>query len=170
MAKTFHQSRTIPYNFGQKHIDYIRKSANCIYNIAEGAVRAGKTIDNVYAFAHELCTTPDKIHLATGSTAANAKLNIGDANGFGLEYYFRGQCRWGKYKGNECLVIQGPSTGYKQKVVIFSGGALANSYKKIRGKTVGIALTHLCHLISGVFTLKVNANGESKIANPVGMN
>lgn len=138
MAKTFHQSKTIPYNFGQKHIDYIRKSANCIYNIAEGAVRAGKTIDNVYAFAHELCTTPDKIHLATGSTAANAKLNIGDANGFGLEYYFRGQCRWGKYKGNECLVIQGPSTGYKQKVVIFSGGALANSYKKIRGNSYGM--------------------------------
>ena len=54
--------------------------------LQNGAVRAGKTVDNVYAFAHELKTTPDKIHLATGSTSANAKLNIGDANGFGLEY------------------------------------------------------------------------------------
>ncbi len=85
-----------------------------------GAVRAGKTVDNVYAFAHELKTTPDKIHLATGSTSANAKLNIGDANGFGLEYIFRGQSHWGKYKGNECLYIKGPDTNYKQKIVIFA--------------------------------------------------
>ena len=74
-------------------------------------MRAGKTIDNVYAFAHEIKTTPDRIHLATGSTQANAKLNIGDANGYGLEWIFRGQCHWGKYKGNEALYIKGPDTG-----------------------------------------------------------
>ena len=139
MAKIVYKpKKTIPFNFGDKHIDYIRKCQYNTYNIAEGAVRAGKTIDNVYAFAHELETTPDKIHLATGSTAANAKLNIGDANGFGLEYIFRGQCRWGKYKGNECLVIKGPKTHYKQKVVIFAGASLANSFKKIRGNSYGM--------------------------------
>lgn len=139
MAKIVYKpKKTIPFNFGDKHIDYIRKCQYNTYNIAEGAVRAGKTVDNVYAFAHELETTPDKIHLATGSTAANAKLNIGDANGFGLEYIFRGQCRWGKYKGNECLVIKGPKTHYKQKVVIFAGASLANSFKKIRGNSYGM--------------------------------
>lgn len=139
MAKTIYQKKkTIPFKFGDKHIEYIRNCTCNTYNIAEGAVRAGKTIDNVYAFAHELFDTPDKIHLATGSTSANAKLNIGDANGFGLEYIFRGQCRWGKYKGNECLIINGPSTGYKQKVVIFAGAALANSFKKIRGNSYGM--------------------------------
>ena len=107
------KKKTIQYRFGQKHIDYIRKCAQCTINVAEGAVRAGKTVDNVYAFAHELRFTKDRIHLATGSTVANAKLNIGDANGFGLEYIFRGQSHWGKYKDNDCLYIKGPATGYK---------------------------------------------------------
>ena len=138
MAKTYHKKKTIPFNFGPKHIEYIRNCLNNTYNIAEGAVRAGKTVDNVYAFAHELESCPDKIHLATGSTAANAKLNIGDANGFGLEGIFRGQCHWGKYKGNDCLVICGPKTHFKQKIVIFSGAALASSFKKIRGNSYGM--------------------------------
>lgn len=134
----YNAKRTIPFQFGDKHKEYIRQCSVSTYNIAEGAVRAGKTIDNVYAFAHELKTTPDKIHLATGSTAANAKLNIGDANGFGLEYIFRGQCRWGKYKGNECLNICGPATHFKQKIVIFAGAALCSSFKKIRGNSYGM--------------------------------
>lgn len=127
--------KTIPFNFSEKHKAYIRKSADCMYNIAEGAIRAGKTVDNVFAFAHELKCAKDKLHLATGSTVANAKLNIGDANGFGLEYIFRGQCRWGKYKDNDALFIKGPSTSGKLKVVIFAGGAKADSYKKIRGNS-----------------------------------
>lgn len=127
--------KTIPFNFSDKHKDYIRKSAECMYNIAEGAIRSGKTVANVFAFAHELKTAKDKLHLATGSTVANAKLNIGDANGFGLEYIFRGQSRWGKYKDNEALFIKGPSTDRHLKVVIFAGGAKADSYKKIRGNS-----------------------------------
>jgi len=50
------KKKTIPFNFGSKHIDYIRNCATATYNVAEGAVRAGKTVDNVYAFAHELKT------------------------------------------------------------------------------------------------------------------
>lgn len=69
---------------------------------------------------------------------ANAKLNIGDANGFGLEYIFRGQCKWGKYKGNECLKIKGPATGYRLRIVIFAGGALSDSFKKVRGNSYGM--------------------------------
>ncbi len=130
--------KTIPFNFGEKHKAYIRACADNTFNFAEGAVRAGKTVDNVFAFAHELKTTPDKIHLASGSTIANAKLNIGDANGFGLEYIFRGQCRWGKYKDNECLYIKGPSTGGRQRIIIFAGGAKADSFKKIRGNSYGM--------------------------------
>lgn len=130
--------RTIPFRFGDKHKGYIKACKDNTFNFAEGAVRAGKTIDNVFAFAHELKTTPDKIHLASGSTIANAKLNIGDANGFGLEYIFRGQCRWGKYKDNECLYIKGPATNGKQRIVIFAGGAKADSFKKIRGNSYGM--------------------------------
>lgn len=106
--------------------------------MAEGAVRAGKTVDNVFAFAHELKTTTDRIHLATGSTVGNAKLNIGDANGFGLEWIFRGQCHWGKYKDNEALFIKGPSTKNKQRIIIFAGAGKEDSYKKIRGNSYGM--------------------------------
>lgn len=130
--------KTITYRFSEKHKAYIRACAENTYNIAEGAVRAGKTIDNVYAFAHEIKTTPDRIHLATGSTQANAKLNIGDANGYGLEWIFRGQCHWGKYKGNEALYIKGPDTGNRLKLVIFAGAAKTDSYKKIRGNSYGL--------------------------------
>lgn len=135
MAKS---KKTIPFKFSDKHIGYIRKCKDNTFNFAEGAVRAGKTVDNVYAFAHEIKSTKDKIHLATGSTVANAKLNIGDANGFGLEYIFRGQCHWGKYKDNEALFIKGPATGKRQRIIIFAGGAKADSYKKIRGNSYGM--------------------------------
>lgn len=138
VVKNVKRKKTIEFRFGEKHKDYIKKCESCTFNIAEGAVRAGKTVDNVYAFAHELKTTPDKIHLATGSTSANAKLNIGDANGYGLEYIFRGQSHWGKYKGNECLYIKGPDTCYKQRIVIFAGAAKEDSYKKIRGNSYGM--------------------------------
>ena len=131
------RKKTIQFNFGEGHKEYIRKCRFCTYNILEGAVRSGKTVDNVFAFAHELKSAPDKFHLATGSTMGNAKLNIGDCNGMGLEWIFRGQCRWGKYKDMEALIIKGPSTQYKEKVVIFAGAAQADSYKKIRGNSYG---------------------------------
>lgn len=121
--------------FSQCHIDYITKSKDCVANIAEGAVRAGKTIDNCIAFALNLEYSPDKIHLASGSTLANAKLNIGECNGFGLEHQFRGRCRWGKYKDNEALFVQ-TKTG--EKIILFAGGGLANSYKKILGNSYGM--------------------------------
>ena len=130
--------KTIPFKFGPEHREYIRKCRSCTYNILEGAVRSGKTTDNVFAFAHELKTTPDRIHLATGSTLGNAKMNLGDSNGFGLEWIFRGQCRWGKYRGMEALVIQGPDTNFQQKIIIFAGAAKADSFKAIRGNSYGL--------------------------------
>lgn len=132
------RKKTIPYNFGDKHKAYIRKSQDCMINVAEGAVRAGKTVDNVLAFCHELKTTKDKIHLASASTLGNAKIILGDCNGFGIEHFFRGQCRWGKYKGNEALIIKGKDTGFKTRIVIFSGAMLASSYKSIRGNSYGM--------------------------------
>lgn len=137
-GKPLKKRKTIDFRFGDKHKAYIRACQYCTFNILEGAVRSGKTVDNVFAFAHELMTTPDKFHLATGSTIANAKLNIGDANGFGLEYIFRGQCRWGKYKDNDCLRIKGPYTRGRERIVIFAGGSKADSFKKIRGNSYGM--------------------------------
>lgn len=121
--------------FGQKHIEYIRACRSNMYNIAEGAIRAGKTVDNVFAFCTELETCPDKIHLASASTGPTAKLNIGDCNGMGIEAQFRGRCTWGKYKGNECMKVQ-TKTGLK--IVIFAGAGKADSFKRIRGNSYGM--------------------------------
>lgn len=121
--------------FSQKHIDYITHGLDNIMNVAEGAVRSGKTIDNCIIAQMYLETCEDKIHLASGSTLANAKLNIGYCNGFGLECLFRGRCHWGKYKDNEALYID-TKTG--EKIVIFVGGGKADSYKKILGNSYGL--------------------------------
>lgn len=103
--------------------------------MAEGAVRAGKTIDNIFVFAALLEKSRDRIHLASGSTIGNAKLNIGDSNGYGLEHIFSGRCRWTKYRGNEALIV---ATESGEKIVIFAGGKNADSYKKIRGNSYGM--------------------------------
>ena len=131
----FRKTKRINWKFNDKHRAYIRRAKDSRLNVAEGAVRAGKTIDNIVAFANELDRHPDKIHLATGSTVGNAKLNIGEANGFGLEYMFRGRCKWGKFKSNECLYV---NTGMGEKVVIFAGGDKSNSWKRIRGNSYGM--------------------------------
>ena len=64
--------------FSDKHIDYINDALDCKMSVAEGAVRASKTISNCIIACMELEIHPDKLHLATGSTVANAKMNIGD--------------------------------------------------------------------------------------------
>lgn len=121
--------------FGSKHKEYIRKGLDCKMSVAEGSVRAGKTIDNCIIACAYLEECEDIVHLASGSTIANAKLNIGYCNGFGLECLFKGRCRWGKFKDNEALFIK-TKTG--EKVVIFAGGGKADSYKKILGNSYGL--------------------------------
>lgn len=128
-------TRTIPWGkFSDKHKNYIKTALNYKQSVAEGAVRSGKTIDHCIIFSMYLETCEDKIHLASGSSLPNAKLNIGDCNGFGLEHIFRGRCRWGKYKLNEALFVQ-TKTG--EKIVIFTGGGKSDSYKSILGNSYG---------------------------------
>lgn len=128
-------TRTIPWGkFSDKHKNYIKTALNYKQSVAEGAVRSGKTIDHCIIFSMYLETCEDKIHLASGSSLPNVKLNIGDCNGFGLEHIFRGRCRWGKYKSNEALFVQ-TKTG--EKIVIFTGGGKSDSYKSILGNSYG---------------------------------
>lgn len=121
--------------FSKKHKDYIRHALKNKMSVAEGAIRSGKTIDHCIIAAMYLETCPDVIHLASGSTIGNAKLNIGVCNGYGLEHLFKGRCHWGKFRDNEALYI---ATKTGQKVVIFAGGAKADSYKRILGNSYGL--------------------------------
>lgn len=130
------RTQTIEWKpFSEKHKRYIKNAMRCKMSVAEGSIRSGKTIDNCIIAAAYLERCKDKIHLASGSTIGNAKLNIGACNGYGLENLFRGRCKWGKYKGNECLYIY-TQTG--EKVVIFAGGGKSDSYKKILGNSYGL--------------------------------
>ena len=132
MSKT----ATIPWGeFSPKHKAYIKQALRNRMCVAEGAIRSGKTIDHCIIAAAYLEETPDKFHLASGSTIGNAKLNIGVCNGFGLENLFRGRCRWGKYRDNEALFI---NTRTGEKIVIFVGGSKADSYKRILGNSYGL--------------------------------
>lgn len=121
--------------FSTKHKRYIKNALRSKMSVAEGSIRSGKTIDNCIIACAYLETCPDKIHLASGSTIANAKLNIGACNGYGLENLFKGRCKWGKYKDNDCLYIY-TKTG--EKVVVFAGGGKSDSYKKILGNSYGL--------------------------------
>lgn len=121
--------------FSNKHKRYIKNALCNKMSVAEGSIRSGKTIDNCIIACAYLETCPDKIHLASGSTIANAKLNIGACNGYGLENLFKGRCKWGKYKDNDCLYIY-TKTG--EKVVVFAGGGKSDSYKKILGNSYGL--------------------------------
>ncbi len=128
-------SRTIDFKFSDKHRNYMKRALSCCINVAEGAVRAGKTVDNVFCFAYLLEHSPDVLHLATGSTVSNAMLNIGDCNGLGLEHIFRGRCRYRKFKGCDALEVD---TAVGKRYVLFAGAAKADSYKKIRGNSYGM--------------------------------
>lgn len=121
--------------FSEKHRQYINNALSNKMNVAEGAIRSGKTIDHCIIAAMYLETCEDKIHLATGATIGNAKLNIGVCNGFGLENLFRGRCKWGKFKDNEALYI---NTQTGEKIVIFTGAGKADSYKRILGNSYGL--------------------------------
>ena len=123
------------YQFNQKHLDYMKKCSRCVINVAEGAVRAGKTVDNVFMFASLLERSADRFHLATGATLGTAKLNIGDCNGLGLEYFFGSRAIWGRYRGNECMRIQ---TLSGEKIVIFAGAKNSDAFKRIRGNSYGM--------------------------------
>lgn len=130
------KSVTIPWGrFGEKHRRYIRVALKHRMCVAEGAIRSGKTIDHCLIAAAYLETAPDRFHLASGSTIANAKLNIGVCNGFGLENLFRGRCKWGRYRDNEALFVDAAAG---ERIVIFAGGGRADSYRHILGNSYGL--------------------------------
>lgn len=88
------KTQTIDWKpFSEKHKAYIRKALCSKMSVAEGSIRSGKTIDNCIIAAAYLEKCKDKIHLASGSTIGNAKLNIGaekvveDVNGVRTREY-----------------------------------------------------------------------------------
>ena len=121
-------------NFTTKQSEYLRRSLGCWLNVAEGGKRAGKNILNIIAFAMNIESHPDKLHLAAGVTIAAARLNIIDSNGFGLRYFFAGRCREGRYEGKAALIVD---VGGVEKIVIIEGGQKSNDAARIKGISFG---------------------------------
>lgn len=125
----------IAYNFGEKHIAYMKRARCATVNVAEGAVRSGKTVDNLFVFAYLLDCSPDRVHLATGATKGSAKIILGDGGGFGLEHQFAGRCHWGTYHDADALFVKTP---VGERIVLFYDAGHADAYKKIRGFGIGM--------------------------------
>ena len=48
MAKAASRKKTLPFAFSAKHVEYIRRCEGNQINVAEGAVRAGKTLSLIH--------------------------------------------------------------------------------------------------------------------------
>lgn len=131
--------------FTSEQAEYIRRSQESWLNVLEGGKRASKNVVNLVAWSACLETHPDTLHLAGGVSAAVAKMNIVDSNGFGLEHIFAGRCRRGNFHGRECLYIR-TKTGVK--VVIIAGGGKSDDARRIKGNSYGsvyVTEANECH-------------------------
>lgn len=150
----------IPAPFSQRQIDYIKRCKTSWFNVAEGGKRGSKNVLQTYIFCRLLEMHPDKLHLIAGVSSATARLNIADCDGFGIENYFEGRCRKGKYQNRECIYI---TTATGEKVVLVSGGGKAGDEKLIKGNTYGMAYiteANECHpsFIKEVFDRTISSS------------
>lgn len=123
--------------FNLKAVDYIKRTDNCWFNVAEGGKRGGKNVLNALAFCIQLENHPNKLHLVAGVSIASVKLNIIDCDGYGMMNYFYGRCREGKYKNKDCLYVK--CSDGNEKILLISGGAKDGDEKYIKGNTYGMA-------------------------------
>ena len=126
----------IPAPFSQNQVDYLLRTQNSWYNVAEGGKRGGKNVLQVLAFCMALQNHPNKLHLIAGVSQTTAKLNIVDCDGFGLMNFFDGKCRQGKYNDRSALFV---NTNNGEKIILVSGGAKDGDEKYIKGNTYGMA-------------------------------
>lgn len=123
--------------FNDKYADYLANTTCHEFNYLVGAYRSSKSVFNCLAFATHIDICKDDLHLVCASTVASAKTIVEDGNGLGLRYIFGGKYRPGKYKGNDAGYI---TTSNGIKVVVYVGGAMANSYIAFRGWSIGSVL------------------------------
>lgn len=126
----------MPAPFSKRQEEYMYRSFQSWFNVAEGGKRGGKNVLQTTIFCMMLETHKNKIHLISGVSIATAKLNIMDCDGFGLLNYYEGRCREGKYQSRDCVYVQ-TMTG--EKIVLVSGGGKDGDEKLIKGNTYGMA-------------------------------
>lgn len=125
-----------PAPFSQRQMEYMNRCFNSWFNVAEGGKRGSKNVLQTYIFCKMLETHPNKIHLVAGVSSATASLNIVDCDGYGIENYFEGRYRHGKYQNRACIYVL---TATGEKVILVSGGGKDGDEKLIKGNTYGMA-------------------------------
>lgn len=123
--------------FNLKAVNYIKRTNECWFNVAEGGKRGGKNVINALAFCIQIENHPNRLHLLAGVSIASVKLNIIDCDGYGIMNYFYGRCREGKYKNKDCLYVK--CSDGNEKILLISGGAKDGDEKYIKGNTYGMA-------------------------------
>lgn len=119
----------------QKYAQYIMNTKSYQFNWAEGAFRSSKSVFNTLAFALYLENTRDILHLVIASTVASARAIVEDGDGkLGLRQYFAEKYTMGKYKGHDAGFVK---TQSGVKIIVYMGGAMANSYTLFRGWSIG---------------------------------
>lgn len=132
--------------FGVKHRAYVRDilDPNIRFIEAEGAVRAGKDVYGLAAYAKLLDMHDNTYHLALASTVAMAQLLILDSDGFGIMHHFPNGYL-GEIKDKTAFIFT-DSKG-REKYLIVAGGMNENSYKGIRGLNYGTVYANESNLM-----------------------
>jgi len=104
--------------------------------VSEGGVRAGKNIMTIYTFCEQLEHHPNDIHLIAGYSIGNAGALIYKSDDLGIERYFKGRIRVGKYEDKPCYYVY---TATGEKVILKAGGSNKKGQDAIAGYTFGMA-------------------------------
>ena len=134
--------------FSNKYQEYLRRSDESEINCLEGAIRSGKTIVNLIAFARFVDNHPHGgLFLASGATSGlaweilaecrgntSADGKYGADQGFGLLYLFKGRCSRTKVKGSPAITLLNKNK--KKCDILFVGAKNKGSTEYIRGLTL----------------------------------
>lgn len=126
----------IPAPFTMRQIEYMQRCERSWLNVAEGGKRGSKNVLQTLIFCRLLEKHPNRIHLIAGVSSATARLNIVDCDGYGLENYFEGRFRQGKFQNRDCIYVM---TALGEKIILISGGGKDGDEKLIKGNTYGMA-------------------------------
>ena len=132
--------------FSKNQLAYRERSKTAWMNLAEGTPRGGKNVLNCAIWCEVLEYHPSQLHLMAGFTAGGAGSTIWKSDGLGLESYFAGRFREGRWGGTKPCYYIYTATG--EKAILRGGGNNVRSQDIIAGETLGTAYiteANRCH-------------------------
>lgn len=134
--------------FSNKYVGYLKSCEYSEINCLEGAIRSGKTIVNLIAFAHYIDNHPNGGLFVASSTTSGIAWELlaecrghnssdgkyGADQGFGLMYLFKGRISRTKIKGSPALSLVNKNK--KKCDILFVGANKRGSIENVRGLTV----------------------------------